>query len=238
MANGVDLDIYNTVFSNCVAYDSGGALYAAGGGNGPELNVWGSEFYSNRTLRADDNYGGGAIYMELSRSGSASWMSNTVFHGNSSEGSGGAFYLNNNGDFRFADIDFSGHGASRNGGALRLGLASGSTAIVDNCSFTNVVSTNTSGGAIFFTGSAAGLLVTNSHFESCVAGDGNGDRGGAIYMESGVDLDIYNTVFSNCVAYENGGAVNAVGGANGPELNVWGSEFYSNRTLREYGDCG
>ena len=89
------------------------------------------------------------------------------------------------------------------GGAVFI---SGNNILIDDCEFkSNVASDNsyyTRGGAIYINGGLSNILLNNSRFG--INGYNRADYGGAIFMSSSAVFN--NSVFSNNIADDNGGA--------------------------------
>ena len=186
---------------------------SAGAKNGGAINFQGTEFIvpyqngyaSNCVFRANSATQGGATHHVN--------VYDSLFDGNSSVGNGGAAYgaasnmrNNSRNTNDFIRCVFKNNTANANtfgGGALYLESAG----VVRDCVFSNNVTTAVRGGAIY---SAANGL--SSVIQGCVFLDNHADaatsngEGGAIFATN-MDGVILDCVFSNNVAFANGGAV-------------------------------
>lgn len=81
------------------------------------------------------------------------------------------------------------------------------TVTIDNCDFRNFEANN--GGAVFI-GATAGdpcvLSVTSSTFDNCTS-KGTDRKGGGAIWTSAKTFTLTNSTFTNCIAYDQGGAV-------------------------------
>lgn len=108
------------------------------------------------------------------------------------------------GPIRFEGVLFKGFSNSFNGGAMSV---LNSTAQVQNCSFVN--NNSLTGGAISTSGSS--VIIENTTFWN----NTSANQGGAVYVESGTDIDlIHNTFHENTSSISSGHAFFSNGATN------------------------
>lgn len=176
----------------------------------------------------DDINGGGAIYAEDSNP----TIINCLFTGNAANGAnavGGAIALADS-DAVLIGSHFNSNTSGEDGGAIGLASSSAainscffdsntnqveggaiaalsSNAVIENSTFTNNGAIDDAGGAIY--GYQANLNLTGDLF-----GTNQANYGGAIYADTGTDLDVDDSTFTGNTAYAgSGGAIYAASGA-------------------------
>lgn len=140
---------------------------------------------------------------------------------NSNSGAGLRNYKN---DFTIRNCKFIGNYSSGgSGGAIYTGQ---SNLVIENSIFdSNGTNYNYHGGAIYMYYSD--IIVKNSIFyNNSIARSGSGYRGGALYISSGSDVKIYNSMFVKNTA-RTGGAIYFTG----RKLEVFNSIFTDNRAI-------
>jgi LPXTG-site transpeptidase (sortase) family protein len=193
--------ITNSTFTNNRAQstgDDGGAIYVTGAATG--VTISGSTFSGN--ISDDD---GGAVFK--AGAGTLTINSNTLFDGNYSTDDGGAILMSA-GVLNVDSVTFQNHNNVNidNGGAINI---TAGTSTITNSTFTNnrAQSTGDLGGAIYMTGAASSVTISNSGFTSNVADL----DGGAIHLAGGTLNINNNTSFSSNLATRDGGAVSIAG---------------------------
>lgn len=211
----VDIRLSNSVFTDNGAV-AGGAMYMYNGG---AATIQDCEFVDNTA-----DFAAGAIYFDQGRNSS---VSGTTFTGNFSadeEGFGGAV-VNRSNDL---DIDlcfFAENLCVIDGGAIRsLGQVNMN---VRNSDF--VANAASYGGAMEFEGSGSHINIDNSTFEFNEA-----LSGGALCVFLGASSNISNSIFSDNVGYDFGGAASFIS-----DSDETASHFInSSKFLRNYGTRG
>lgn len=95
----------------------------------------------------------------------------------------------------------------------------GKLTLDDGCTMMNCKSSGY-GGAVYLTQAEA--VINEAMIKDCSA-----SMGGAIYMESGSKLELYDGTIENCVAQQKGGAINSFTGST---INIYGGTYRNNKT--------
>ncbi len=159
-------------FRNNSASGHGGAIYAGAGTNLANFDLTGTYFTGN-TAGLD----GGALYVmeavNFIAAHNAKFLGNTAQNGGAVAATGGLLYVN--------DTTFESNIASQDGGAIRLGMAGGTSTIVGyNTKF--IGNQARSGGAIYAIDTD--FILSNVQFRDNEAGGDADSKGGAILMET------------------------------------------------------
>lgn len=235
-AGGLNIDNAVTVatvsgctFSGNSATGNGGAFKVTNG----NVTISGCTFTGNET----ENHGG-AFWV----SGGETTVTGSVFHGNSSLW-GGAVYSNKDAgaavhDCVFTDCTFGGAGTgepntatTKSGGAVACDAG---TLHFNGCTFTGNTASSDRGGAIFI---SEGLNATDPQSavyigEKNQAGSGGtftGNKavnGGAIAIQRGSELEIYNAEFASNNATSHGGVICLT--QYSPVVKLGGNNFHDN----------
>ncbi len=194
------------ITGNSATGDGGGIFFE----NGGVVTVFENINFENNSAGDD----GGAIFTEDSGLGASA--TGITFTGNSATGDGGGIYAVG-GDVIVEGFEFLNNSAVR-GGSIYIATNSSDTVEIKASSFNRTSGSNgANGGAIFldgetiyanFSADVSGNLFTN------LSVTGNG---GAIAVEDGIALSIYNNNFYNNIA-NNGGAFAGLGDENGLEM--------------------
>ncbi len=194
----VAITIQNTEFTSneankqSVKTQGGGAIYT---GSNVEIKIENCDFISNKSVGAEDSYGG-AIYMKngtlnMTSTDGSNFESNTATHG-------GAIYMTT-GTGNISACGFKKNQSVWQGGAI---CSNGGSLSVTNAMFESNVITRGQGGAIKLNASAKGT-ITNCNFSKNEA-----PNGGAIHEQG--TLTISGGNFSdNKATNGKGGAINA-----------------------------
>ena len=216
--------ISSTTFSYNSSVTTGGAISS----HGAIVTISDSEFSNNSS---ESN--GGALYLSYISSGSYDsdfTISGTLFDSNSAN-YGGAIYMTSKvqyqGRCELTSCSFTNNESSSSGGAIS---SSSSTLIIDGISnnktvFSDNVSSNGSGGAIYLTSSSVSIdyceFIENISAKS----------GGAIYASSCNNITINHTLFKGNETGNSGGAIYAASSS----LSTSNSEFNDNSSTNNGG---
>ena len=213
----IALTISSTTFSYNSSTTTGGAISS----HGAVVSITGGSFSNNSAVS-----NGGALYLSYISSGSYDsdfTINGTLFESNSAN-YGGAIYMTSKvqyqGRCELTSCTFDGNQSSTSGGAIST---SSSTLVIDGTSnnkssFSNNLSTNGSGAAIYSTSS-------NVSIDYCEFNENISPKsGGAIYASSCDNISINHSSFDENEAGITGGAIYATGSS----ISVSNSEFNSN----------
>jgi predicted outer membrane repeat protein len=210
-------------FTGNSAKTAGGAFYDYA----RKLNISNSSFLNNHTSGVNAT-GGGGIYSAVT-GGERHNITESIFKGNYTNGSGGAVHCNEKlliiGSTFTENLALSSSGgggaiystssiivtgsifkdnSAPQGGAMNLQIATGY--ILDGNEYTENIATK-SGGAIFFTSGAGGKIQRCDFLQNKSTGLANDDGGGAIKLTSSAKLNLSHSSFSKNTSTKAGGAL-------------------------------
>ena len=251
------VNIYNSLFSNNISNQIGGAIYA----KSTYISLYQCQFIDNFAVDK-----GGAIYMD----GGGLSVSGVIFNGNStatgSEAMGGAIYLDDlDSSASLANCDFQNNHVRATGGGTAHGGAiwvTTSTINLFQCNFTSnyasfEVNNNCRGGAIsgynnigimdrcVFDGNYTVMVGNHDYsamrgghvwcgnyfsiiFDSCEFKNGSSYSGGAVYIENNS-----SPTFLNCTFSENTCSFTCCGGGRGGAIYSLGTPIIQSCLFNE-----
>lgn len=174
------VDNGETIFSNNIATDKGGAIFSSISATTAKLIINNTTFTENKanTTSANWDQGGGAIYY---KSGIMT-IDNSTFKENSTNARGGAIFIYGN-NATITNSTFTGNSATGTGvgGAIALVTSEHSAATIKNSAMKN--NTAYRGGAIFNEGN---LTIVADGEDVTFSNNTASDKGGAIYNQVGI----------------------------------------------------
>ena len=238
-AGAVRLSNSQVEFDGCTFATNRSAT--AGGSVYIDVRAAGTSTFLNSEFRGNSapSSVGGAMRFGNNNSMGPITVSNCVFSGNSSSGNGGVIFCDEVGavsltdsvfsnnvtageggcirmwqisDLQMTETDFVSNQANSYGGALRIRFRDSGTADLAGCDFIDNTSVSQQGGAIRMDGNGnmGAMALSNCTF----SGNNSSGNGGAFYCDDLPDLTVVDTVFSNNVTADQGGA-----------MRIWTGQF-------------
>ncbi|MFL5327466.1 MAG: beta strand repeat-containing protein [Gemmataceae bacterium] len=220
LTKGSQLTVINAVFANNRSTGaSAGAINSSGAYSTITLDS--SQFNNNLAQSA-----GGAIRQLASINTQNITISQSIFSGNTSTGTGGGGYFA--GNITISNSVFKNNTAGSNGGGIRI--ASNSVLAMNQCSISgnhsNTASGASGGGGLYWTGGSNSALIQNSTFSSNVIDTAIVLTGGAVFYSGTVvgGWIVRQSTFSGNTSTGNGGGLN---------LNPTGTVMIQNSTIAD-----
>ena len=215
--SGITTSLDNVNFSNNSG-SNGGAIYVTGNSN---LTITKADFSENEA----SGYGGAIYLKNANLTINDTDLNSVVFDENVASSGGGAIAALGEGQININGGLFKNNSAGTAGGAIYLNCKGTHTFV--NSTFINNYSTSNGGAIWIYRGITASI-------SSCNFIDNSGKNGGALYVDSGSNVTIDNSIFegNNAFGLEkdengNGGAI-AIYGANTTTVNISNSDFTNN----------
>ena len=206
-----DFTINGSSFNKNSSSSYGGAIHST---NNKLLIIQSSFDENNATIN------GGALYVNGSNEDLYVNTKECSFTKNSALGNGGAVYVTTSGIYKDCMIDNGENGSTfTSNNAANGGAIGGYGAITLDKSMLTMNTANL-GGAVWVTGSAAKLNISNTTFTSNNASE----NGGAIEVVNGASLTDNLSQYNLNIASNNGGAIHSDSGT----INITGSIFTNN----------
>ena len=226
----------------------GGTLYvsstATGGGDGSELNPYTmSEAWKNVKAKDTIQLADGTYVEETVRGDSSCFTvrdkPNVTFQGNVEHpenviidfnGTSIRGFYSPNQPFTIRGITFQNKNTNGSPGVIATGGSTSGQAIVENCRFLNIKTTQTSGdgrmGTVFRCGMTTDFIVRN-----CVIDNVDSYQWSAMYVTAGT-LTLQHCTVSNCYAKTGTGSVAGLNG--GTALTIEDSDFVNIGSTRDF----
>ena len=235
-----NININHYIFTDNIAGQSGGAIYASQGSD--DFTINNCDFSGNNVTNATHGQGGA-----IDADSNDNTIKNSNFTNNHAFDGGAIHIGGDSGNTNITNVTFTRNGAFNDGGAINL-VASG-VRLNDTRFYTNTASKN--GGAVYVGGQGSTNVIVDSVFDKNDAGNRGGaidwlaqkgnitysnftrntaHDGGALYLNGESSESVLShLIFKENMATGNGGAIDC----NATLVNLTHTQFTSNRA--DYG---